>query len=146
MGAALHDADYKWQVKMGMKEAKKVCGAAVQLYSRNAAVKCNEMVKRTFHEDSKSKERSSKFMKDLRSKTKGKMHEKEEKASRKTVERLKKKCKAQLRVATAHAKRVAARKTVHDAALHKVESMGKAASKRAYSAAIRDGLGASHAK
>lgn len=144
--AAKHDADYKWQVMMGMKEAKRVCSAAIQLYSRNAAVKCNEMVKRTFNESAASKRASMAFMKELRTKAKGNIHVKGEKASKRTVELLHKKCKAEATRQAAHAERSAARKVVHDAALGKSEAAGKAASNAAYSRAIRDGLGVAHAK
>jgi hypothetical protein len=144
--AALHDADYKWQVKEGLKECVKVCNANSKMFAHNAEKQCNSMIQRTLSRKAASDHSSLAFARELRSKVKDKIERRQKAAVRKAVEKVEKKCALAKKKAARAAKEEASRKAVRDETAAHVEAAGKAAQSTAYKQALQDGLSVAHAK
>jgi len=144
--AAKHDADYDWQVKEGDKEVVKVCDAATKLYVRNAEEKSKEMVRRSFDESSENRQKSASFSDRIRNKAENSVEREKEKAATITTELMSKQCVKRTTAAVSRAKDVAAKNALGKLVSDEAKRKGEQAYLRAYTQAVDDGLGSSHAK
>jgi len=144
--AALHAADYHWQVKMGMQEAARVCKAAVALYAHNADIQSKQMVARTFRHAAKKKSTNARFHSKLRAAARSQVTAAAERAAKAAAAQLRKKCKAKIAAATKFARAKAKRAAVRHIVIKEARKAAKAAAAKAYRRAIEDGLSVARAK
>jgi len=123
-----------------------VCNATTVLFTQNAEVKSKEMVRRSFDETNEQKQKTQLFQQRIREDAEDKVRRAEQAAEEKTSERLNKQCERKTETAVHHAKNGAARDAVTKITEDRSKSAAKAASDKAYSEALADGLSEDHAK